>query len=253
MAGGEGERFVPYTLKYSCMCHQGRIRSTNQDNLAYEGICLPMEHDSMEKPVYGTARPECSPVFAIFDGMGGEERGEAASYLAADLMKDWPMEDGETALETFCLESNHEICRFAATNMLGTCGTTAAILSFSEQKVLGCNIGDSRIYRIRGDAMEQLSEDHVFDMGPGRKPPLLQFLGLPEEETRISPQIFTEEPVAGDRYLICSDGITDMIREAEILKIIQETPWEEAADRLLSQALTAGGRDNITFFLVQIL
>ena len=241
------------TLRYGYMCHQGRIRSVNQDNLVCEKVCLPMDHKSMEGPVYGVAAPGEKPVFAVFDGMGGEERGEAASFIAANLMKDWPMDGTEASLEVFCLEANHEICRFAEENRLGTCGTTAAILLFTEEAVVGCNVGDSRIYRINQGAMERLSEDHVLDMGPGRKPPLLQFLGLPEDDMRISPEIFRLEAVQGDRFLICSDGLTDMISEKEILEIIQETSWEEAADRLLTRALAAGGRDNITFFLLEMI
>ena len=83
--------------------------------------------------------------------------------------------------------------------------------------------------------------------------PLLQYLGIPETEMVIEPSFFTEEVRAGDVYLICSDGLTDMLSEERIVQIlISGDPPESLAEKLLGEALAAGGRDNITMILIRI-
>lgn len=85
----------------------------------------------------------------------------------------------------------------------------------------------------------------------GHKPPLLQYLGIPPEEMHLCPTYGAWPCRAGDRYLICSDGLTDMLSLEEIGEMAQE-PLDQAAHELLAQALHRGGRDNITMILMKV-
>ena len=85
------------------------------------------------------------------------------------------------------------------------------------------------------------------------KAPLIQFVGIPEESMKLEPSIVREESAAGIRYLICSDGITDMLADGEIADILaREVPVEETVGILLDRALKKGGRDNATLILCEI-
>ena len=86
----------------------------------------------------------------------------------------------------------------------------------------------------------------------GRKPPLSQNLGIPEKELLIDPYLAVGSYSGGDIYLLCSDGLTDMVEREEIASTLSDTPFEEAAERLLNRALENGGKDNITILLCRI-
>ena len=184
--------------------------------------------------------------------MGGEDRGETASFLAARTL-DERAADGRMPLEEACREANRRIVRFTEERRLKACGTTAAMLRFTACGIEQCHIGDSRIYRYRDGRPDRLTGDDVFPMPGYRKPPLLQFLGVPEEEMRIEPHVRTHEAVIGDVYLICTDGLSDMVPLPAMTDIIRSAPVAGAGEALLDTALEAGGRDNITFFLLQIV
>jgi protein phosphatase len=131
-------------------------------------------------------------------------------------------------------------------------GTTAAILLFSEKKIILCNIGDSKVFRISNRRIKQLSVDHIAAAAYGVKPPLSQHLGIPPAEMIIEPYLAQGKYNNRDVYLICSDGLTDMVMEEKILQIISELPFDEASNKLLEQALRNGGKDNITIILCKI-
>ena len=130
-------------------------------------------------------------------------------------------------------------------------GTTAAILKFAKDRIYLCNIGDSKIFRFSKGTLQQLSFDHVCPSESQEKPPLSQNLGIPESETVISPYIATADYQVGDLYLICSDGLTDMVTLSEIEDLFISEK-EHAAEPLLRLALENGGRDNITLILLHV-
>ena len=105
-------------------------------------------------------------------------------------------------------------------------------------QVYSCNLGDSRIYRVSPEGqIHQLSLDHVLGGGRFGKPPLTQYLGIPEESMGLEPTITAQEAVIGTRYLICSDGITDMLTDSEIAAVLaREVPVAETAELLVEQA-----------------
>lgn len=239
-------------LSYACVSHVGRRRRTNQDNLVCSGWWMGPE--DQRDPVFraGTLELEDPVLFGVFDGMGGGEQGEQAAFLAAGTAARASLElPPKTVLEDICRQANQEICAFAAQHHLGECGTTAAMLLFAQGEVTLCNLGDSRIFWLDSQQIRQISQDHVMPAPFGHKPPLLQYLGIPLEEMRLCPYFTARPCCAGDWYLICSDGLTDMLSAEEIWRAAQG-PADQAVRALLEQALDRGGLDNITMILLKI-
>jgi protein phosphatase len=113
---------------------------------------------------------------------------------------------------------------------------------------------------MRGGVLEMLSEDHVEELyyvdkiNKRSKPGLIQYMGMDPEEIRIEPTIKCRNLEPDDRYLICSDGLTDMVSEADIATMLNEgKDSEDAANRLVDLALSNGGKDNITVIVFQCL
>lgn len=245
-------------------CVKGDYREKNEDNLYIHGKYLDLEHTGNNTLVIGTVKEgeiETQPeLIAVFDGMGGGEYGDIASYEAAKCSaeymqssKEKPWEDTGLALEKLCKMINERIhdaeTRLEATLM----GSTMAALCFYKDKVWSCNVGDSRCYRVRDGVIERLSKDHVEEMyqidlaKKRRKPGLIQYLGMDPEEIILEPSISCSDVKANDIYLICSDGLTDVVAEADIVSIINEAgDAEEAATKLVDLALENDGTDNIT-------
>lgn len=242
-----------HSILYSCISHVGNIRKINQDNFICGGRYMEPNDGDMKFPLCGTESSKGSSVFGIFDGMGGEERGEMASYIAA---KDAAVleigKDAVAALSQFCQRANTDICDYANRNEISSMGTTAAMLAFTDSGITLCNIGDSKIFRFCDGVLEQISKDHVSVAAFGVKPPLSQNLGIPPTELIIDPYLAQGAYNDGDIYLICSDGLTDMVPTEEIVGILTSRPVEEACTGLLEKALSHGGRDNITMILCRI-
>ena len=235
-------------IKYAYVTHPGLYRKTNQDNLICNGQYFPLSHGKTEKPVTGNIRFQASALFGVFDGMGGEEHGEAASWIAAKSAAARKI-DSVAQLEQFCLETNRAICDYAEENCLTSSGTTASLLLFCPREIISCHLGDSRIYRWNQDRLEQLTKD---DIWPGRKHMLLQCLGSPEEEMRISPHIDHYSLQSGSLFLLCSDGLSNMLPDDRIASVLSGSgDLETHAATLLDLALEAGGKDNITLLLIQ--
>jgi len=244
---------MEYSIEYFCVSHKGNLRSTNQDNFYCLNEYMPSDNNGSDGVINGVARSMDTPVFAVFDGMGGEECGEVAAYIAAKQISECKFEHtSHLELLQYCKIANDEICKYTAENSLVSMGTTAAILMFAKKKILLCNIGDSKIFRFTDGALQQISYDHVSISAFGTKPPLTQNLGIKEDELIISPYTATGEYHNHDIYLICSDGLTDMVSNEDIGNILNSSQKENSADLLLQKALENGGKDNITLILLYI-
>lgn len=239
-------------------CNKGRRRGTNEDNLYFDGMILEEEHEGLRHAQSRSFRRKEPFCLAVFDGMGGETCGETASYMAALAMQEYFdkeqcfLRDPRNLLEELCETMNKRVCRAFEEQENGRMGSTAVMLYFTSGEVYVCNLGDSRAFRLRDNEWMQLSEDHVerLPAGSSRKPGLTQFLGILPEELRLEPYIGKGEIHAGDWYLLCSDGLTDMLTNVEICAIIKEEKnVRTAADKLIEQANMHGGRDNITVIL----
>lgn len=185
--------------------------------------------------------------------MGGEECGEIASYIAAKNAATLKL--GKNVIDdlvNYCHKANGDICDYASSHEILSMGTTAAMLAFTQKELVLCNIGDSKIFRFCEGILEQISMDHVAVAAFGVKPPLSQNLGIPPTELIIDPYLSRGPYNDGDIYLICSDGLTDMVSVAEITEVLATTAINEAVAMLLDKALTNGGKDNVTIILCKI-
>jgi serine/threonine protein phosphatase PrpC len=162
------------------------------------------------------------------------------------------MQPGEAPLEDLmgvCREANRKICRYVREETLRAMGTTAAMLCISGEEASLCSVGDSRIFRLRRGRLEQLNRLHTEPCAFGNKPGLYQYLGIPETEQLLEPDLRRERLRQGDEYLLCTDGLTDMLTQTEMEQILNEQPAGKAAQQLLEAALERGGKDNITLIL----
>lgn len=251
---------MAYQIEYAYTCHIGKIRNNNEDNFWCCGDRLEAKNQGMSHIRSGRKKQSDLPMLAVFDGMGGESCGEMAAFLASSSCEQHYRKDRdklctqpEEFLNELCDEMNQTICSYGEENKINSMGTTAALIVFAEDSVYSCNLGDSRIYRSSNEKFYQLSVDHVLGRRFLGKAPLTQYLGMAEENMKLEPSITCQEVRAGDRFLLCSDGITDMLSDGEIADILsRDISVEETVEVLVDRALKKGGRDNITVILCKV-
>ena len=252
---------MAYQIEYAYTCHIGKIRNNNEDTFWCCGDSLEAQNQGMSHIRSGYMKQSEYPLLAVFDGMGGESCGEMAAFLAAEACgehfktaKDGIRNDPEEFLNEICESMNQAICDYGRTNKINSMGTTAALLAFAEDAVYSCNLGDSRIYKSDREKFYQISQDHVLGRSLFGKAPLTQYLGMEEENLQLEPSISRQEIKIGDRFLLCSDGITDMLSDGEIADILsRDIPVAKTVEILVDRALKKGGRDNITVVLCEIM
>lgn len=253
---------MKYTFQAACGCNTGKKRRNNEDNFYFDGKCLEMDNNGLKNPVYWEDTLKNGLCFAIFDGMGGENFGEHASFAAARQMqltekklKDFLIPE-KRYLQRLTDQLNDAVVQMQEQLKTEKMGTTMVSLYFSGRYVYVCNVGDSRAYRLRDGEFLQLSADHVSNR-PGneiRKAPLTQYLGLGSEDLQLEPHIAKGEISKGDMYLLCSDGLTDMLTNFEIADImLSSTDADACAQALIHAALEQGGRDNVTVIVCKIV
>jgi serine/threonine protein phosphatase PrpC len=206
------------------------------------------------------------PLFVVADGMGGAEAGEVASQTVVEVFEQAAAADElPDALEATVQKANGRIYAMAQENPeragMG-CTTTASFVSGGRLTV--AHVGDSRLYRLRGGAFEQLTDDHSLVGGLVRlgqltpeeaehhpqRSVILRAVGV---EASVEVDILQHELEPGDVYLACSDGLTGMVRDVVITETLgMFTSLSEAAEMLIELANAAGGRDNITVVLFRI-
>jgi PPM family protein phosphatase len=226
--------------------HTGRRRMQNED--VY--VCSP-------------------PLFAVADGMGGAQAGELASRLAAAALEERPRElHGEEAIVALVREANARIFQRAVTDpATAGMGTTVTVALLDEEggTLALAHVGDSRAYRLRDGELEQLTVDHSVVgelVRAGRlteeealqhpyRSAITRALGT---EADVDVDTLTLEAAPGDLFLLCSDGLTTMVRDDEILALAASGDGDPGriADALIDAANAAGGEDNITVVLFEI-
>jgi protein phosphatase len=208
------------------------------------------------------------PLFAVADGMGGAQAGEVASRLAASALEggDSDTLEGTKRIDALIQEANRRIYDRASTDPSASgMGTTMTVVVVEGMTVAIGHVGDSRAYLVRDEHMEQLTEDHslVNELRKTGK--------LSEEEAQIHPQRsvitravgtdpdvdvdgFTIEAEDGDVFLICSDGLSDMVEDEEILELVltNRDDLDKAVKALVAAANRGGGEDNITAVAFQV-
>jgi protein phosphatase len=208
------------------------------------------------------------PLFAVADGMGGAQAGEVASRLAAAAFREFHGADDldpEERLVAIIQEANRRIFERASDDaQVSGMGTTiTAALVASEGLVIG-HVGDSRAYRLRENQFEQLTDDHslVADLvRSGRLTPeeadvhpqrsvITRALGTDPE---VDVDTFTVGAESGDLFLLCSDGLTTMVGDEDISKLLTTArDLEQAGKGLVKAANRAGGEDNVTVVLFRL-
>ncbi len=251
---------MAYQIEYAYTCHMGKVRTNNEDNFWCCGKTMAADNQGTEGTVCERISQRRLPLLAVFDGMGGECCGEVAAFLAADAFGRYYDDNKGTIkteprryLEAVCSSMNQAVCDYGRENKVNSMGSTAAMLVFGKDAVYAGNLGDSRIYEAREGQFRQLSTDHVARTPVFGKAPLMQYVGVPEEFMTLEPSIVAEDIIPGARYLLCSDGVTDMLSDGEIADILaREVSVNETVEILLERVLKKGGRDNITIVLCEI-
>jgi serine/threonine protein phosphatase PrpC len=223
------------------------------------------------------ARPELG-LFVVADGMGGYEGGEVASAIAVDAICElvrrtagdadvtWPYKiDPERSIDEneIIVATRLANERIAArrTGLLEQMGSTVAVLRLSEDRAVIGHVGDSRVYRLRDAVLAQLTVDHslVAQLVANGMPPeeaerspwrhvITRALGTPNAD----PEVQREPARPGDVYLLCSDGLSEVLEPVEIAALLR-LPAEAACRALIDAAYEAGSRDNISAIVVRCL
>jgi protein phosphatase len=234
----------------------GRCRSNNEDAVAID---------------------EELALAVLADGMGGYNAGEVASELATSrihsLYGAWLRRHGRQAanaellraLDACVLETNRAI--YDAGSADPSCagmGTTLVVALLRDDRLLVGHVGDSRAYRLRGATLQQITHDHSvmqeqIDAGlisaeqaaiSGRRNLVTRALGV-EDSVRLEAHLHEVEP--GDIYLLCSDGLSDMLEDDAIARLLlRHDGLADAGRALVDAANQAGGRDNISLILVRV-
>lgn len=232
-------------LVYTARSHLGMVRENNEDS-AYAGPRL----------------------LALADGMGGHAAGEIASQFVvaalARLDEDEPGQNLTAALTRALTVGNEAIAAHVEAHPeTEGMGCTATALLFDGRRMGLIHVGDSRAYLLRDGALSQITKDDTFvqslvDRGelsadeahthPRRSLILKALTGEPVEPTAV-----IREARVGDRYLLCSDGLSDPVSTETIAETLSTGTVEEAADRLVQLALRSGGPDNITVVLADVV
>ncbi len=250
-------------LEYAGSTDVGKKRGHNEDNL-----CLVPEQN----------------LYLAADGMGGHASGEVASEIAVETVAQFfeDTADDRDLTWPYKMEKdlNYQENRLAASIKLANLrifeeaegnpgqhgmGTTIVATHIANGLVYFGHVGDSRIYRLRNEELEQVTDDHSLlndyikmkDLSEEEienfphKNVIVRALGMKET---VQVDVAHEKPEDGDVYLLCSDGLCDMLRDEEILDIMlrEVSDLEGCVDALIDAANDAGGNDNITVVLVQV-
>lgn len=245
-------------LEYSAATDVGMRRANNQDAL---NVALAGDVEGWYRQGH---------MFLVADGMGAHAAGELASRLAVDTIPHLYQKYGDKsppeALQKAIFEANAEVHRRGQANSeFHNMGTTCEVFVLLPQGALLAHIGDSRIYRLRGEKLHQLTFDHslLWEMrAAGQvsedsdleaaipKNVITRSLG-PNPKVKVD--IEGPYPIAvGDTFLICSDGLTGKVNDEEIGPILANLPPQEASQVLIDLANLRGGPDNITTVIIKV-
>ncbi|MFT7841408.1 protein phosphatase 2C domain-containing protein [Saccharothrix sp. BKS2] len=234
-----------YALRYAVGTDPGLRREANEDSVYYS-----------------------ERLFAVADGMGGHAYGEVASSIAVGVLAELDPEadDPLAALAEAARQIAIRLTDLAEENfdMRGMGTTLTALLWDGERFAVG-HIGDSRCYLVRDGALTQVTRDHTMvqalvddgrmsaeqaDEHPGRS----MLMRALQAGSAHDPDLFFHEVQPGDRYLLCSDGLSDVVAAPEIAALLTTDPdGDETVRALIAAANERGGPDNITCLLVDVV
>lgn len=249
----------------ACVTHRGNIREKNEDNFYYAFHFLPLEHNQEIDVLEWEFDTDRIQTVGVFDGMGGESAGELASFTSVSQFQNLysSLEDTENLpeqeeIKNLLIQVSNRVSDTAVQNRYRLIGSTATLLLMKDDKGLVVNLGDSPMYRLRDHQMELMTFPHtdawfLEQQNSKRKPALTQFLGIDGKEMLLEPYMKEVTLERGDIYLLCSDGLTDMVSRERIQKILSlRLSVRQRCCALRDEALENGGRDNITIILCEV-
>lgn len=233
-------------VRYNARSHVGLKRKVNEDAV----LALPEQN-----------------LWVVSDGMGGHEAGDYASRLITDLIA--TIEPGLTATERMhavrdAIQKAHQVIRAEATSRgVSVIGATVASLMLANSHFVGIWAGDSRIYRLRAGEIQMLTADHsvvasLVESGQmswdeaehhPQSNAITRAVGVGDE---LELDKVRGEVEPGDRFLICSDGLTKYATFGMLEDTMSNEPIETVVDKLIQIALNGGGADNITVVVVDV-
>lgn len=241
----------PSALLVSGYSSRGRVRPSNEDRASIDGMVVA-EEASIVLPIGAGDH-----LFIVADGMGGHARGDLASSLAVEVINSHrdQLVGPAGCIEVLRLanESVYEASKAPGRSGMGTTVVGAIVTDYS---ICWFNVGDSRVYLFRGGALTQLSIDHVpTDIAvTGRRANVItQSLGGTYHPRDISPAAGLLERLNGDRLLLCTDGITDLLSNDELHSALGAGfRGAETAKSLVEVALERGAPDNATALVASL-
>lgn len=255
LAPTEAPRAIPRAT-IAAKTDLGRVRENNEDK--YEFFVS-------EDPRVLAGK---GAVYLVCDGMGGHAAGQIASELAAktfiDVYLNHPGESPTAAMQTAVVAANRWVFENAKNNpQRKGMGTTLSALILRQDEAYTVQVGDSRVYRLRDDVLEQLTHDHTWTdeaIRAGMISPedakthqyrhvITRAVGT---EASVAPDIATHDLREGDAFLVCSDGLLNHVEDEAIGDVLRQQAPAEACWRLVSLALQGGGSDNTTVLIVRV-
>jgi protein phosphatase len=239
----------------------GRKRSNNEDAF----FVSPLRKSAIAPQVWPLDVSTCSALLAVADGVGGENAGEIASKLTLDtlvssLLTQSERHHQEDALK-LSVERAHQAVRRAATDHHKGMGSTLVAALVTDDAAYVCGVGDSRMYLYRDGALEQVTKDHTLYQhaidrgatlmdGANAHHVLLQVIGQPRD---LELEVRRIPIRAGDVLLLCSDGLSGMVPDAELaLELANPSPVDAVVGELITLANANGGHDNVTVVVARV-
>jgi serine/threonine protein phosphatase PrpC len=256
-------------IRFAALSHRGFVRKNNEDRQDAYPFTIPGNNRT----------PALLAVLA--DGVGGNKGGEVAAQIAVEtiisrIKKNKPLKDPQTVLKNAVEHANQAILNASeGKSELNKMATTCVCALVIGKRLYAAHLGDSRLYLLRKHELRLLTSDHTWmvEMGVAissypdgipRSHPLAhvlsRYLGSPQAcdvdllmtSSEAGQKISFLDLAGGDTLLLCSDGLTDMLPDAQIAKILQTCPLHKSAQSLVYRALQHGGHDNTTVIVIKI-
>ena len=227
---------APLSFRSAAATDVGRARTNNEDGF-------------LERPEAG--------LWAVADGMGGHSHGEVASRMVCDALADFQVdgtfEEAVEATSRRLLEVNdHLLSHAMSSHPADRSGSTVVALLLRGVRSAVLWAGDSRVYRWRAGKLEQLSQDHSLAAisGPGaaESSVITRAVGVQPD---LSLDVHRDAVQPDDRFLLCSDGLTRVVPEAQISSLMETPDLRAAVDGLIKATLDAGAPDNVTVLIAE--
>ena len=258
-------------VKFAARSEVGHVRTNNEDNLYCNGVFMTVSE--RERPFFLSGVTDAPCIFAVFDGMGGEDCGELASITAAQTLREHSRKilrnviDPDKGACDFVEDANERLLDIMRTQALRM-GTTLVMSVIGGASFSVYNLGDSRGFMVEKGRLVRVTDDHTVAEEKARmgfityeqaetsreRHILTRCLGIYDDEVTISPAVYGPFSFADHSGgLMCSDGLTDMLAFKDIAAIMKNYPEPaDAVNSLVEAALMRGGKDNVTCLAFRI-